>query len=119
MDIFTDEDEPDNVYDDTDSDIKPCAITKLQLTYEEIGKRVGLSPQQIHKIDKIAVAKLVYRLHEKDGGTWFDAATAVMVGLQIAPHKFWQGLPNSLRMVIEQELEMMSFRKHIDDSEEV
>ena len=48
-----------------------------EMTYEEIGVVTGLSPQQVHKIEKDAFNKMVYALMEKQNINIFDSIIAV------------------------------------------
>jgi hypothetical protein len=47
------------------------------LTYEEIGQKLEISPQQVHKIEKEAFNKIIKRLSQYPGTNIFEAIVTV------------------------------------------
>ena len=75
-------------------------IKKVQKnkTYEQISERMGLSPQQIHKIEKDAINKMMDNLG--DSFTNFDKVIALCSYLGTEPHQIYNKLNNKNRELI-------------------
>jgi transcriptional regulator with XRE-family HTH domain len=75
-------------------------IKKVQKnkTYEQISERMGLSPQQIHKIEKDAINKMMDNLG--DSFTNFDKVIALCSYLGTEPHQIYNKLNKKNRELI-------------------
>ena len=84
-------------------------IKKVQknLTYEQISEKMGISPQQVHKIEKDALNKIMDGLG--DSFTNFDKVIALCSYLGTEPHQIYNKLNKPNRDLI---LEQIS--KNID-----
>lgn len=66
--------------------------TGKSLTYEEIGERMDISPQQVHKIEKEAFNKIIKRFMISSGKNIFDTVLFVCEYLGIDPDQCFKKL---------------------------
>jgi len=64
-----------------------------ELTYEEIGKKIGISPQQVHKIEKDALNKIIRMMRNcSPNNTIFEILFAVSDHLGISLEQLYNKL---------------------------
>jgi transcriptional regulator with XRE-family HTH domain len=66
--------------------------TGKELTYEEIGDRLGISPQQVHKIEKESFNKIIRRFESLTGLNIFDVIIAISQHFGIDPDQCYKKL---------------------------
>jgi hypothetical protein len=66
--------------------------TGKELTYEEIGEKLKISPQQVHKIEKEAFNKIIKRFETNSGLNIFDAIIVISQYLGIEPEQCYKKL---------------------------
>jgi DNA-directed RNA polymerase specialized sigma subunit len=63
-----------------------------ELTYEEIGAKLKISPQQVHKIEKEAFNKIIKKFESVSGLNIFDAIIVISQYLGIEPEQCYKKL---------------------------
>lgn len=66
--------------------------TGKSLTYEEIGEKLEISPQQVHKIEKEAFNKIIRRLTTCTNANIFEAILSVSEYFGIDPDQCYKKL---------------------------
>ena len=66
--------------------------TGKSLTYEEIGEKLNLSPQQVHKIEKEAFNKIIKRMTATSKTNVFDVILSLSEFLGIDPDQCYKKL---------------------------
>lgn len=83
--------------------------TGKSLTYEEISKKLNISPQQVHKIEREAFNKLIKRLSEKSGESIFQTIVFLSKYLGIDTDQIYKKLNrenyDSLKAYVEENYE--------------
>jgi hypothetical protein len=70
------------------------------LTYEEIGTKLSISPQQVHKIEKEAINKLFKRLFDCTNYTPVEITTGVCEYFGVNPDQIYKKLDESNKAIL-------------------
>jgi len=73
---------------------------KKNLTYEEIGKQLDISPQQVHKIEKEAINKVFKRLNDCTNFNPVQVMIGVCEEFNVNPEQIFKKLDDGNKNVL-------------------
>ena len=86
---------------------------KKNLTYEQIGETLNISTQQVHKLEKEAINKMIDKLRIMDFST-FDIIVKMSELFGVEPTQIYNKLNNNNLDILYNESEIL-FEKEIKD----
>jgi transcriptional regulator with XRE-family HTH domain len=86
---------------------------KKNMTYEQIGNEVGISPQQVHKIEKEALNKMVSRLANLGTFNIFEIIIGLSNEFGVEPHQIFGKLDIKNKETLYEFVET-TYGKHVD-----
>lgn len=70
------------------------------LTYDKIGSLKGISPQQVHKIEKEAINKMVLALHEDGRFNIFEIIIGLSDFFGVSPKQVYGKLNENMQQIV-------------------
>lgn len=70
------------------------------LTYDQIGSLKGISPQQVHKIEKEAINKIIYMMYEDERFNIFEIIIALSDYFGVSPQQVYGKLNDSNKQLV-------------------
>lgn len=73
---------------------------KKNMTYEKIGEKVGISPQQVHKIEKESINKIIKRILDEERFNIFQIVVNLSEVFGVEPHQVYGKLNKKNKQIM-------------------
>lgn len=87
---------------------------KKNMTYEKIGEEVGISPQQVHKIEKETINKIINTINEEGRFNIFQIVLNMAELFGVEPHQIYGKLNKKNKQLMYQFIQENFGTQHED-----